>query len=96
MILNVRKVVGLLTALVFVGSALFAGDFTTLLSLQGPLAETAADALPIQELGDAAYDTQEGVHETITDTTGVEVDHYYVTVEVADEEIPVDPMRVGN
>lgn len=44
------------------------------------------------DTGTVTYDLQEGVHETITDLTGISVDHSYIGVEVEGEPVlAVDP-----
>lgn len=44
------------------------------------------------DTGTVTYDLQEGVHDTITDLTGVSVDHSYIWVEVDGEPVlAVDP-----
>ena len=55
-----------------------------------------ARTLGVGRLGAQAFDLQEGAHATLTDTTGVSVDHYYVWVCFGSECVPVDPFTVGN
>lgn len=44
------------------------------------------------DTGTVTYDLQEGVHDTITDLTGISVDHSYIWVEVDGEPVlAVDP-----
>ena len=62
----------------------------------GSSGDLIADALPVAETGEAAYDTQEGAHDSVTLLTGVAVDHYYIDVCTGDECIPVDPFTFDN
>jgi hypothetical protein len=48
---------------------------------------------PSGETGEATFQLQEGVHSLLTSTTGAEVDHYYVWVEVNGQKVlAVDPL----
>ena len=57
------------------------------------LTNQTAEELQVGEVGDALYDVQEGTHDTVTDTTGVEIEHSYVDVCLGDECVPVDPIH---
>lgn len=50
---------------------------------------------PVTAAGDTMFSTQEGAHDSVTDATGAEVDHYYVWVCVGDACVPVDPFTVN-
>lgn len=63
------------------------------LGINGWTGGLLAGLLPISEVGDLAYDVQEGVHDAVTDVTGVEIDHSYIWIGVGGEEIPLDPFE---
>ena len=62
----------------------------------GQVIEDATSILPVDRIGELAFELQEGTHEGITDVSGAEVDHYYIWVCLADACIPVDPFHFGN
>lgn len=77
--------------------AVSSGAFAWGLSISGWLGDAVADTLPVEELGDTLYDTQEDVvHGTLTNLTGISVDHYYIDVCTGDECLPLDPFRLSN
>ncbi len=53
--------------------------------------EDATKFLPVDLIGELAFDLQEGTHDKITDVSGAEVDHFYIWLCLADQCIPVDP-----
>jgi hypothetical protein len=55
----------------------------------------AEDQLQISDwTGETTFETQEGAHDTVTDSTGQEVDHSYIWVEVNGVKIlAVDPPK---
>lgn len=59
-------------------------------------AESIASTAEVGTVGDELYTVQEETHDTVTDTTGVEVEHSYLWVCVGDECVPVDPLRFSN
>ena len=60
---------------------------------QGEIAEDASALLPAEVIGQKAFELQEGTHESITDVSGAEIDHYYIWVCLGSDCIPVDPFR---
>ena len=62
----------------------------------GQVIEDATSVLPIDLIGELAFELQEGTHENITDVSGAEIDHYYIWVCLADACIPVDPFRFSD
>lgn len=62
----------------------------------GQIIEDATSILPVDLIGELAFDLQEGTHESITDVSGAELDYYYIWVCLADACIPVDPFRFDN
>ena len=52
--------------------------------------------LPVGLLGELLFDLQEGTHNSITNVSGAEVDHYYIWVCLADQCIPVDPFTFSS
>ncbi len=49
---------------------------------------------PSGKLGEVSFNLQEGVHNTLTDTTGVEVDHSYIWIELNGVKVlAVDPPK---
>lgn len=86
-----------LAALAVCGSA-FAQHNTSedvYIRVNNPLTRVVTKVVPVKETGAALYDVQEGTHKSITDTTGEEIEHYYINVCADDECIPVDPVRVA-
>ncbi|MBM7570452.1 hypothetical protein [Aquibacillus albus] len=64
------------------------GDITVSATILEDEIETSDDT------GDATFELQEDAHETLTDTTGEEVDHSYVWVEVNGSRVlAVDPPK---
>ena len=62
-----------------------------------PVVTELAEKAGVEELGDALYDSQEDVHEVITQTTGKKVDHFYIHLCLGKKAcIPVDPFRFSN
>ena len=64
-------------------------------SVSGSLATTVAQTLPLAQVGQTLFATQEAVHATVTAATGVSVPHYYLHVVVGGADVPVDPLRVS-
>ena len=64
--------------------------------MKGWVFEDATSILPVELIGELAFDLQEGTHESITDVSGAELDYYYIWVCLADACIPVDPFRFSN
>ena len=62
----------------------------------GQVIEDATSVLPVDLIGELAFELQEGTHENITDASGAEIDYYYIWVCLADACIPVDPFRVSS
>lgn len=58
--------------------------------------EQIAEKMGVSEIGAKAFDEQEGAHATVTDTSGQEVDHYYIWFCAGDQCIPVDPFTASN
>lgn len=66
------------------------------LTLDGPLVSDVADAAGVGSLGDALFDAQEGVHDTLTRTTGIEIDHSYVRLCLGRRAcLPIDPFTLS-
>lgn len=88
----VTVVLALCLAAAFSSTALAAhnsgGDLRLKLKLGGLLQ-------PLAPLGTATYNLQEAVHNTLTDLTGLEIDHSYIWVEADGASIlAVDPPRL--
>ena len=64
--------------------------------VDAPLTNRLASKLGVGRLGARAFNLQEGAHRTLTQATGVSVDHFYVWVCLGSECVPVDPFTVGN
>lgn len=94
----------ILKALAFVGLVALAGtamaeynpDDDVYIKVENETATKLAKTLKLGDLGDDLFDAQEGAHEVVGETTGEEVDHYYIHVCVGDECVPVDPVRFRN
>lgn len=96
-----RTLVPLLLALLLCGALLGTAsakrlhDRDVTVGIDSPITNETADALHLDEVGDALYDTQEGVHEELADE-GLEVDHSYLWLCLGDACLPVDPFSVSN
>ena len=55
--------------------------------------DNATAFLPNALITELTFDLQEGTHESITDLSGAEVDHYYIWLCLGQACIPVDPFR---
>lgn len=66
------------------------------LRLGGLLGNLVAETLPVAEVGSLLFDVQEGVHQTLDQSFGLEIDHFYIRICSGDECLPVDPLRFGN
>jgi hypothetical protein len=64
--------------------------------LDSELAEEFAEYVGLGKLGSRLYDTQEGIHEAVKDSSGEEVAHYYIWFCIGDECVPVDPFEVDH
>jgi hypothetical protein len=86
-------ITGILLASLTFGSSTLAeydssGDITISVNL---LEDTIK---PSDSTGDTTYHLQEGVHNELTNTTGLEVDHSYVWITINGEKIlAVDPPK---
>ena len=61
--------------------------------INGWVIDDVTSILPHKLISELAFDLQEGTHESITDVSGAEIDHYYIWVCLGDACIPVDPVR---
>ena len=65
--------------------------------VENELLESVADDAGVDTIGHLAYVVQEElVHGTVTKTTGIKVDHYYLWTCIGDVCLPVDPFRFSN
>lgn len=62
----------------------------------GQVFEDATELLPVERVGELAFELQEGMHENITHLSGAEVDHYYIWVCLGEACIPVDPFTYSS
>lgn len=70
-------------------------DSDVYIVFQGEHFEDETAFVPIDMLGELAFELQEGTHSSLTDVSGAEVDHYYIWVCSGEQCIPVDPLRIG-
>jgi hypothetical protein len=61
------------------------------LVFRGFIFKRVTSLLPLDVIGEVAFELQKGTHEAIRDVSQVEIDHYYIWVCLEDECIPVDP-----
>lgn len=54
-----------------------------------------ASFLPLELVGQLAFELQEGTHASVRHVGVAEVDYYYIWLCLEDACIPVDPFRVG-
>lgn len=89
-----RMVAGFLLAVSLTSGSAMAGylsgsDKTLSITLLPGLVQTSSST------GQLTFALQEGVHNTLTGTTGAEVDHYYLWVEVNGQQVlAIDPIWV--
>jgi hypothetical protein len=76
--------------------AQYNSEYDVYLQVENKLAEKVAKLLGVGSLGSQAFDTQEGAHATVTDTSGEEIEHYYIWICIGDQCVPVDPFRASN
>lgn len=94
--LRLAVVLLIVSALTSLASAKYKPEHDIYINVDAEVLERIAAALALSELGDELFDAQEGAHATTTDTTGQEVDHYYIWFCAGDQCIPVDPFTVSN
>lgn len=58
--------------------------------------ENVTRFLPIDVLGKALFELQEGTHARITDVTGAELDYFYIWVCLGEQCLPVDPFTFSS
>jgi len=89
-----KKLMGAL-AVVAVAQVLFSGAASAAYNSTGDLTLNLLPGSGLQLPGDtgtATYELQEGVHDTVTDLTGISVDHSYIWVNVDGEPVlAIDP-----
>jgi hypothetical protein len=65
------------------------------LKVDNAATNAVAETLGVGKVGDAAFNTQEGVHKAVEGNTGQSVNHYYVKVCLGSSCIPVDPFKAN-
>lgn len=93
-VLNLLIILGLLAALSF-GSAEHRSDQDIYVTVSTPLTDNIAERARLGKLGKPLFDLQEGTHQQLKETTGVEVDHFYLNLCLGDACLPVDPFTFG-
>lgn len=71
--------------------ASYNADEDVYIVFQGQHFDDATALLPNALVTEVVFELQEGTHETITNVSGAEVDHYYIWVCLGRACIPVDP-----
>ena len=94
--INLKPLICVL-ALALAGAAFaqYNPDNDVYITVDNPVVEEVAEDIGLGELGDDLFEAQEGVHETVKETTGEEVDHYYIHICSGKQCVPVDPFRFG-
>lgn len=93
-ILNLLTALGLLVALSF-GSAEHRSDQDISVTVSTPLTDNIAEKAQLGKLGKRLFNLQEGAHQQLKETTGVEVDYFYLNLCLGDACLPVDPFTFG-
>ena len=70
-------------------------DDDVYVTVDTPLTTQLAETAGVGVLGSALFDAQEGVHETVKRTTGVQVKHHYINICFGPFCIPIDPIKFG-
>lgn len=70
-------------------------EYDVYVHVDAPLIGSVTEAIGLYELGLLLFGTQEDAHEALTDTTGLDVDHYYVWLCLNGECLPADPFTVN-
>jgi hypothetical protein len=63
------------------------------ITVDNPVTNEVAETLGVGQVGDALFNTQEGVHKTVENTTGQSVNHYYVKLCLGKSCLPIDPFK---
>jgi hypothetical protein len=66
------------------------------ITVDNPVTNEVAETLGVSQVGDALFNTQEGVHKTVEGSTGQSVNHYYVKLCLGKSCVPIDPFKVHN
>jgi hypothetical protein len=95
---GIFKSVILVFALALIGSvaAQYNSEYDVYVRVENKLAEKVAKRAGIGQLGAQLFDVQEDTHAAVTDTSGEEVEHYYIWICIGDHCLPVDPFRPSN
>lgn len=83
-------------ALFGLGFAEYNAEDDVTVDLTAPVVSDLADDAGVGALGGTLFAAQEGAHGALTDTTGAEVDHYYLWVCLSPTAcVPVDPFKIS-
>jgi hypothetical protein len=66
------------------------------ITVDNSITNQAAETLGVGQVGNALFNTQEGVHSAVEGSTGTSVKHYYVKLCLGKSCVPVDPFKVHN
>jgi hypothetical protein len=93
-----RMILAVLAAVALTGVAVaeYNPDNDIYLRVDNKNLNKVAKAVALNRTGDALFETQEGAHATTTETTGQEVDHYYIWICLGGSCVPVDPFTASN
>lgn len=86
----------LVATLTAVAVAKYNPDHDVYIQVESEVLEQIARALELGAAGSELFDTQEGAHATFTETSGQEIEHYYIWFCAGDQCVPVDPFRFSN
>lgn len=96
----IRTVVASILLVVFLGVALgeddsYNSESDVYIQIENHTLEEVAAAIALGTLGTEMFELQEELHDVIGESTGEEIDHYYIWICVGDECIPIDPFEFG-
>ncbi len=88
--------IAVLLGLLGLGLAEYKPEDDVEVNVDAPIVSDLAEAAGVGKVGDALFRMQEAAHNTVTKTTGAEVDHYYVKLCLGKKScVPVDPFKVS-
>ncbi|MEZ7172861.1 hypothetical protein [Sporosarcina sp. OR05] len=92
------KKLAIVLGLAIIGQSLFSGAASAAYLASSDKKISISTGLNLQlpiTLGQESFELQEAIHHQLTESTGLEVDHYYYWVEVDGQSvIAIDPAKV--
>lgn len=92
---RLTKLIILTASMALVPVTAFAVNGDTTVSVQGPVADTVSNNAPIEQTATAVNSAQDSVGSAI-ESTGAPVQQSYITIEIGNTNVKVDPIEVDN